>query len=168
MSVAERTDRHLTDRPTMLPPEPRPEVDFDVVIAVSDGDQGPREFSAFAQNYFNLNWWATMNQSKVSPVTFTAHKVIGAARVAVPLTLSGTAYLYSPTTQTWSSAVTVPTTHHLTGRVTFDPRSLVTTHYPWVGSIGLLAWAPASYGVGPNREFARTVVHADGYIGYLN
>ncbi|GGB23354.1 hypothetical protein GCM10011492_11530 [Flexivirga endophytica] len=168
MSIAEHAEPQLAERPTMLPPNPLPEVDFDVVITVSDGDQGPQGYSAFAQNYCDLGWWATMNQSKVSPVSFTARKVIGRASSAVPLTLAGTAALYNPVTQAWSSVVTVPTTYHPTGKVTFDPRSLVTAQYPWIGSLGLLAWASASYGVGLNRVFARTVVHADGYIGYIN
>lgn len=168
MTITDHTQHYVTDRPTMLPPDPGPDVDFDVVITATDGDQGPQNFSAFAQNYFDLGWWGTMNQSKVSPVSFTARKVIGRGSAAVPLTLSGTAYLYNPATQAWSPAVTVRTTYHATGLVTFDPRSLVTAQFPWIGSLGLLAWASASYGVGPNRVFARTVVHADGYIGYIN
>lgn len=168
MSIAEHAAPQVNERPTMLPPDPNPDVDLDVVITVGDGDQAPKAFSAFAQNYFDLGWWGTMNQSKVSPVNFTARKVIGRSSVAVALALSGTAHLYNPTTQTWSPTVTIATTYDFDGKVTFDPRSLVTAQYPWIGSLGLIAWASASYGVGINRVFARTVVHADGYIGYIN
>jgi len=169
MSIAEHTEPHLNERPTMLPPDPRPDVDFDVVITVSDGDQVPKDYPAFTQNYyFDLNWWNTMDQSKVSPVSFSAHKVIGRSRTAIPLTLSGTAYLYDPGTQALSHVVTVPTKYHLNGQATFDPRSLVTAQYPWICSIGLVAWASASYGVGVNRVFARSTVHADGCIWTIN
>lgn len=169
MSIAEHTEPQLNERPTMLPPDPRPDVDFDVVVTVSDAAQGPTDFPAFTQNYyFDLGWWNTMDQSKVSPVNFSAHKEIGRTRTAIPLTLSGTAHLYNPTTQVWSAVLTIPTKYHLNGQATFDPRSLVTAQFPWIGSLGLVVWASASYGVGLHRIFARSMVHADGCIAYIN
>lgn len=163
-----RTTGRITNRPAMLPPD-LPDVDLDVVITVGDGDQGPVNFSAFANNYFDLEWWNTMDQSKVSPVAFTAHKTVdGRSFGPTPLTLTGSAILWNPSRQEWSPWLAIPATYHLTGQARFDPRSMVTADWPWVYSIGIIASASASYGVGWNRQFARTVVHADGTIGYIN
>lgn len=168
MSIAEQAEPQLTEWSSLLPPDPELDVDLDVVITVRDGTRAGVAFSAATQNHFDLGWWDTMDQSKLSPVSFTAHEVIGRSSAAVTLTLGGTAHLYNPATQEWSPSVSIPPTYHADGRATFDPRILVTPQYPWVGSLGLVVWASAAYGVGVNRVFARTVVHADGCIASAN
>ncbi len=62
----------------------------------------------------------------------------------------------------------MPLQRSSTGSLTFDPRTLVTPDFPWVGAIGLIVSASAWYGVGLRRQVARTVVHVSGYIGYIS
>ncbi len=84
------------------------------------------------------------------------------------MSLTGEVNLYDPRTQAWQTDVVVPLQRSLTGTLTFDPRSLVTPEFPWVGAIGVTVSASAWYGVGLRRQIARTVVHVSSYIGYIN
>lgn len=161
-----------TERTTYLPPQ-LPDTELDVVITVRDADQPAAEYHSFSDNRCDLGWWATMSQAKVLPVTVTAHSTLTADGQTrdhgpVAVTLSGEVNLYDPRTQAWKTDVLVPLQRSLTGSLTFDPRSMVTPEFPWVGAVGLVVSASAWYGVGLRRQVARTVVHVTGFIGYIN
>jgi hypothetical protein len=163
----------VPDQRASLLPSP-PDVELDVVVTVRDTDQPAVAYHSFADNQCDLGWWATMDQSKVFPVTITAHDTVttddGRTRTVGPVafTVTGSASLYDPRTQTWKPGVQVPVMHAASGTLVFDPRSLTTAQFPWVGAMGLSVSASASYGVGLGRRFARTVVRVSGFIGYIN
>ncbi len=152
---------------------PSTDVELDVVITLQDGNQPAVAFHSFAANRCDLAWWATMDQSKVLPLTISAHDTIRAdGRVrtlgAVAVSLTGTASLYDPSTNTWKPNVVVPAMRSTTGTLVWDPRPLATAEFPWVGGVALEVTASAVYGVGLNRQHARTRVSVSGFIGYIN
>ena len=154
-------------------PRQLPDTELDVVVSVRDADQPAADYHSFADNQCDLGWWATMSQAKVLPITASAHSTLTANAQTrdlgpVAVSLSGEVNLYDPRSQTWQPDVLVPWQRSASGTLTFDPRSLVTPAYPWVGGLSLTVTASAWYGVGLNRQLARTVVHVFAFIGYIN
>lgn len=114
-----------------------------------------------------------MSQARVVPLTVAARAQISTdGRIrslgAVPVTLSGQALLYNPTTRVTGPVVQMRAQRSTSGWITFDPRSLANNAFPWVYAIGLTATASAIHGVGRNRRTASTSVSISGFIGYID